>query len=223
MQTVSIEGEVFYPGVYSIQSKDEHISDLIERAGGFSPYAYIKGATLIRKKIENKGENQEQFLEKLIEDNEGLNKLEKKSDEYRIGINLTKILKNKHGKHDLTLNEGDVLLVPSEKQTVEIKGEVLAPSLVRYEKGMTLSQYVNRAGGFSDKAKKKSVYVLYANGDIKSTEMSLFFKNYPEIEPGAVIIVPKKPERKSMTTGETVGIISAITTMGVLIYNVIAK
>lgn len=64
---------------------------------------------------------------------------------------------------------------------------------------------------------------MYANGDVKSTDVSLIFKNYPSVEPGSVIIVPSKPERKSMTTAETVGIISAITTMGVLIYNVIAK
>lgn len=128
---------------------------------------------------------------------------------------------NKHSKYDLILNEGDVLLVPAEKQTIEIKGEVLAPSLVRFEKGLSLREYVNRAGGFSDRAKKRSVYVMYANGDIKSTQNSLFFKNYPELEPGAIIIVPSKPERQRLSTSESIGIISAVTTMAVLIYNAI--
>ncbi|GIM54236.1 SLBB domain-containing protein [Capnocytophaga cynodegmi] len=230
MQTITVEGEVVYPGIYSIRSKDERISDIIERVGGFSPYAYIKGATLIRKKLDEGDIKQEQFLDEIVmassignDNDKALKKVEKKSTEYRIGIDLKKILQNKHSKYDLILNEGDVLLIPSEKQTIEIKGEVLAPSLVRYEKGLSLRDYVNRAGGFSDRAKKRSIYVMYANGDIKSTNNSLFFKNYPELEPGAIIIVPSKPERQRISTSETIGIISAITTMGVLIFNVLKK
>ena len=230
LQTVSVMGEVLYPGVYSIQSKNEHISDLLERVGGFTPFAYKEGATLVRKKTEEGEIQQEDFLDELIsqestsaESSKSLKKVAKKTNEYRIGIDVSKILKHKHSKYDLLLNEGDMLLIPSEKQTVEIRGEVLAPSMVRFQKGQSLRQYIDQAGGFSNRAKKRSIYVLYANGSIKSTRNSLFFKNYPELAPGAIIIVPSKPEKKEMSTGETIGIISAITTMGVLIYNVITK
>ena len=230
LQTVSVMGEVLYPGVYSIQSKNEHISDLLERVGGFTPFAYKEGATLVRKKTEEGEIQQEDFLDELIsqesttdESSKSLKKVAKKTNEYRIGIDISKILKHKHSKYDLLLNEGDMLLIPSEKQTVEIRGEVLAPSMVRFQKGQSLRQYIDQAGGFSNRAKKRSIYVLYANGSIKSTRNSLFFKNYPELAPGAIIIVPSKPEKKEMSTGETIGIISAITTMGVLIYNVITK
>ena len=230
LQTVSVMGQVLYPGVCSIQSKNEHISDLLERVGGFTPFAYKEGATLVRKKTEEGEIQQEDFLDELIsqesttdESSKSLKKVAKKTSEYRIGIDVSKILKHKHSKYDLLLNEGDMLLIPSEKQTVEIRGEVLAPSMVRFQKGQSLRQYIDQAGGFSNRAKKRSIYVLYANGSIKSTRTSLFFKNYPELAPGAIIIVPSKPEKKQMSTGETVGIISAITTMGVLIYNVITK
>ena len=50
LQTVSVMGEVVYPGVYSIQSKNDRISDLLERVGGFTPFAYKEGANLLRKK-----------------------------------------------------------------------------------------------------------------------------------------------------------------------------
>ena len=63
--------------------------------------------------------------------------------------------------------------------------------------------------------------MLYANGDVRATYNSLFFRNYPKLEPGAIIIVPSKPERQRLSTGESIGIISAISTMGVLIYNVL--
>ena len=132
-------------------------------------------------------------------------------------------MKKKHSKHDLILSEGDVLLIPSEKQTVEVRGEVLAPSLVRYQKGLSLRDYIDRAGGFGNQAKKRAIYVLYANGDVRATRNSLFFRNYPKLEPGAIIIVPSKPEHQRLSTGESIGIISAITTMGVLIYNVLKK
>lgn len=227
MQTVSVMGEVLYPGVYSIQSKNERISDLLDRVGGFTPYAYKAGATLVRKKTDEGEIQQEDFLNDLVsleeanDSTQSLKKAAKKTSEYRIGIDLDKILKNKHSKYDLLLNEGDMLMIPSEKQTIEIRGEVLAPSLVRYQSGQSLRRYIEQAGGFSSRAKKSSVYVLYANGDIKATRTSLFFNNYPSLEPGAIIIVPSKPERQRLSTGETVGIISAITTMGVLIYNVL--
>ena len=59
-------GEVLYPGIYSIQSKNEHISDLLERVGGFTPFAYKEGATLVRKKTEEGEIQQEDFLDELI-------------------------------------------------------------------------------------------------------------------------------------------------------------
>ena len=229
MQTVSVVGEVLYPGIYSIQSKDERISDLLDRVGGFTPFAYKQGVTLVRKKTDEGELQQEDFLEDLVDaesdastaKGKSLKKIVKNTNEYRIGLDINKILKNKHSRYDLLLSEGDKILVPSEKQTVEIRGEVLAPSLVRYQKGTSLRQYIDQAGGFSNLSKRNAIYVLYANGSIKSTRRSLFFNNYPKLEPGAIIIVPTKPERRQMTTGETIGIISAITTMGVLIYNVI--
>ncbi len=229
MQTVTVMGEVMYPGVYSIQTKNERISDLLDRVGGFTPFAYKEGATLVRKKTDEGEIQQEDFLNELLslenstDNTKSLQKASKKTSEYRIGIDLKKILRNKHGKHDLLLTEGDMLLIPSEKQTIEVRGEVLAPSLVRYQKGMSLRDYIDRAGGFSNRAKKRSIYVLYANGDVRGTQNSLFFNNYPRLEPGAIIIVPSRPERQRLSTGETIGIISAITTMGVLIYNVFKK
>ena len=91
---------------------------------------------------------------------------------------------------------------------------------MRYEKGKSTKSYINSAGGFSDNAQKKSVYVVYANGDVKGTKRFLFFRNYPKVAPGALVIVPEKPEKKAVSTAETVSIMTAITTLAILIYNV---
>lgn len=237
-QIVKIEGEIAFPGSYAILSKEERISSLIERAGGFAPYAYIEGATLLRKKGREKEDNaQEKQLKKLkkvdkelsiieteenTEDKKQKEKNDEKNDEkneYRVGINLKRIMNNKNSYEDLILKEDDVLIIPSEKQTIEVKGLVLAPSLVRYERGKSTKSYINSAGGFSDNAQKRSVYVMYSNGDVKGTKKFLFFKNYPKVAPGAIVIVPEKPERKGMSTTETVSITTAITTLAILIYN----
>ena len=227
-QVVKIEGEVSFPGFYAILSKEERISSLIERSGGLAPYAYVEGATLVRKKDKNEKDDkaQEKQLKKLKKTDKDLTLIETKEEEktpeaseYRVGINLKKIMENKNSYQDLVLKDGDVLIIPSEKQTVEVKGLVLAPSLVRYEKGKSTRSYINSAGGFSDNAQKKSVYVVYANGDVKGTSHFLFFRSYPKVAPGALVIVPEKPEKKSLSTTETVSVMTALTTLAILIYN----
>ncbi|NLP58821.1 polysialic acid transporter [Lutibacter sp. B1] len=222
-KNVSITGEVNYPGDYSITNKDERISDLIDKAGGLSPYAYIKGATLVRKLSESSEKEQIKLLETMIEQDTTLVDIETDVKEFKIGIDLGEILssKGKKSKYDLILNEGDVLIVPSEKQTVEVRGEILAPSLVRYDKSNSFKDYINSSGGFSQEAKKSKGYVIYSNGDVRSTKNFLFFKSYPKIEPGALIVIPQKAERTRMSIQEVLGITTGITTLGILIDNLV--
>lgn len=217
-KNVKISGEIKFPGDYSISQKDERISDLIKRAGGLSPYAYIKGATLIRKKIDKGDKQQQEFLE-FLKKRDSLNEdVKPNKKEFRIGINLAKILENKkNDRFDLILQEGDELFIPSEKQTIEVQGEVYSPSLVRYVPGKSLKYYVDNAGGFSEKAKKGNVYVLYSNGNVDATNSFLGFRNYPKIEPGATILVPKKEKKNRMSAQEIIGISTGIVTLGVLI------
>lgn len=214
----SVEGEAVYPGSYVITDKDERISDLLEKSGGLTPFAYIKGATLIRKTAKATDKEQLELLENLIvKDSVDIDVIEK--TEYTIGVNLEKILEKggRKSKYDLILSEGDVLLIPSEKQTIAVQGEVLVPSLIRFDKSKSLKEYINNSGGFSEDAKKKKTYVVYANGDVKSTKSFLWFKNYPDLEPGAIILVPKSDLKKKITTGELIGISSALISLTILV------
>lgn len=219
-QNVLISGEVKYPGMYSISDKDERISDLVTKAGGFSPYAYIKGATLIRQVNNNKTDKKQlEFLDNL---NEKDLLADIKTDEtaFKIGINLDEIMTKVGEKSaiDLILKEGDELVIPSIKQTVEVRGEVLLPSLSRFTSNKSLKNYIQNSGGFSENAKKSKAFVVYANGDIKSIKSFLFFKSYPKVEPGAVIIVPKKGEGKNrMSLQEMITITTALSTLGILL------
>lgn len=217
-RNVTIEGEVSYPGTYTITGKDDRISDLVKKGGGLSPFANVNGATLIRK-IDNSTQKVQLTVVKHLSEKDSIKNIEAE-DFVRIGIDLAAILKpgGEKSKFDLILNEGDILNIPSEKQTVEVRGEILAPSIIRYDKSYSLADFVNNSGGFTDKAKKRRAYVIYANGDIRSTKSFLFFKFYPNMEPGALIVVPQKPEQKDrMSLQEILGITTALSTIGVLI------
>jgi protein involved in polysaccharide export with SLBB domain len=191
-QTVSVKGEVLYPGSYSIKSKNERVSDLLKRAGGFTKFAYIKGATLERK-YRVRDINLE-YLNQLS-DTLGVNSSIRDMQANLLELNLKKILDNPGSIYDYKLKRGDVINVPVSSSEIRVVGEVMNPIGLAFEKGKGLKYYVNKTGGFTTNAKKSKVYVLYANGTTKTTKNSIISKNYPKIEPGCQIVIPPKPER----------------------------
>lgn len=221
---VFIKGEVNFQGTYSLGLKNEKISDLIKQAGGLTQYAYVEGAFLTRKNNSLEDKKQLEIIADFAK-KDSLN-IDKVKKEFKIGIDLTKILAKgqNNSKYDLILEEGDELFIPSERQTVKVEGEVLSPALVRYEKGKNLKSYIESSGGFSSNAKKNRTYVIHANGDIETTKQFLFFKLYPEVKPGSVILIPNKPETKrKITTQEIIGITTGLATLGILVQSLTDK
>ncbi len=223
-KTVKIEGEVNYSGVYSLGAKNERISDLIAQAGGLTKFAYVEGAFLSRKNNAIEDKKQLELIENFGEKDSltaSTNEIKKKKF-FKIGIDLKRIMSNKgeNSKYDLILEEGDELFIPSERQTVKVEGEVLSPSLVRYEKGKSFKHYIENSGGFSSNAKRNKAYVVYANGDIKTTKRFLFFKSYPDVKPGSIILIPNKPENtRKISTQELIALTTGLATLGVLVKN----
>ena len=107
-----------------------------------------------------------------------------------------KILKSEgiSSQFNLTLKDGDEIIVPKFDNSIEISGEVQQSTAVSYYRGLTTKSAINKSGGFGLNAKKSSVYVVYQNGSIASTRSFLFFKKYPKLLPGSKIFVPEKPE-----------------------------
>lgn len=218
---IEIKGEVLYPGIFTLEHKNERITDLLKRAGGFTALAYVEGASLKRpgpKKTDllNK-EKQNNPFDVLTNTNDN----EIKSNEY-VGINLSKIMANPGSANDLFLEEGDILEIPKQLQTVKVSGEVLSPVTVLFEPHKGFKSYVNGAGGITDYSKLKRGYVKYANGSVKSTKSYLLFRSYPAIKPGAEIIIPKGNPRKPISITEIVGITSSLLTL-ILLFNQVSK
>ncbi|MFC0262419.1 SLBB domain-containing protein [Fontibacter flavus] len=266
---VTVEGQVNSPGMFSIRSAEERISDLIQRAGGLTAFAYANGATLIRRTefYENESEQirrqrnlldlqqkmlmdpnnseaQELLLERLFKDlgntptdkGEGAAAAASKKEvisgitESRadltpakirqteaVAIDLEAILKNPGSDLDLILEEGDIIAVPRQLQTVRMRGDVVYPATVRFEKDRGMKYYINRAGGFDIRANRKRTYVVYANGEVARTKSFLGLRSYPSVRPGSEIIIPTKGPRVPVRPGELVGIATGLATLVLVI------
>lgn len=209
-RTVFISGEVSYPGAYSIGSKKERVSDLIKRAGGLMPNAYVNGAHM--KRINNQMEQNINILQNTLADSL-LVKVEKQINNSQLELRLESILRNPGTEFDYLLKEGDEIIIPEASQEVRISGEIRNPIGLAYEEGRGLKYYVNRNGGFGEKAKKNKVFVIYSDGTTKVTK-SFLWPVYPSIEPGSQIVIPPKPEKqKTDSTAKWLAIASTIATM----------
>jgi protein involved in polysaccharide export with SLBB domain len=235
---VKLEGEVLFPGTYTIMNKDERISDLITRAGGLTASAYADGASLKRvgpervsptdrNAINNKEEEDKKFLNLKRVQETGVKDTLKSDVEERliqsdlVGINLVRILNKPKSRVDLIVEDGDVIRVPKELQTVKVTGEVLNPNSIVYSRNKEFKQYVNGAGGFTDNALKRGAYIKYANGSIQSANKFLFFNNFPQVKPGAEILVPRRAPRERMSAQGWVGLGTAFASMAAIIVSLL--
>jgi protein involved in polysaccharide export with SLBB domain len=235
-KTVKVEGEVIYPGNYTILQKNEKISDIIARAGGLTQTADIEGGSLkrdneavlgVEKTKIDTGLLAKEHSERLrrLQQNYKGNTLSIDSVQFRnsyVGINLKKILEKPGIIEDLILEDGDVLRVPKQQQTVRVNGEVLYPSAVVYGSGKGFKGYVLNAGGFSPRALKRGAYVVYPNGTVKGTSKFLFFNIHPKVRPGSEIFVPTKPEPKGNTTQEILGYTTGLASLGAIILGILS-
>lgn len=234
-QQVEVVGEVMHPGIYTIKSKDERISDIIERAGGLTSFAYSKGASL-----ERKGPGDPNAYNPLNDSEENrlrdinLNRLNQKGAvdslgnlamvnafSNLVGIELDKILKNPLSKYDLLVENGDILKIPTTLQTVKVTGEVLRPISVVYLPGKSFKHYINSAGGFTRNAYRQGSFVSYPNGSVAGTKKPMFINNFPEISPGSVISVPQKAKKEGMSAQGWVGLGTAVASLAAILITII--
>ncbi|WP_294078940.1 SLBB domain-containing protein [Proteiniphilum sp. UBA5384] len=214
-RNVTIEGEILFSGRYAKKTRNERISELVERAGGLTEYAYPKGARLLRKLTPDEIERTRRAL-KTRARMETESKLIDSLDltEQYVGIDLDKAMKNPGGQDDIILREGDVLTIPQFNNTVNISGGVMYPNTVTFQKNMKLGGYIQQAGGYSRLAMKSKPFVIYANGQVATGR-------WARIEPGCEIVVPERPEKAPMSLQGILGISTSIVSIAVLISNLV--
>ena len=230
-QNVTIEGEVMFAGTYTLSRKNQRLSDLIKMAGGVNDRAFAQGAKLERKYTQEERQRAEAVLKKTREDLEAsmqeqaartgnaslanlsnAEQLKKYQvgETYPVGIELDKALANPGGTEDIVLREGDRIFVPQYEATVKINGEVLYPNTVGYVKGKSVSYYIDQAGGFSSKAKKRQTYIIYMNGTVAKVGHNA------KPMPGCEIVVPSKSINKT-SIAETLSIATGVGSLAAII------
>lgn len=197
--SVTVDGEVLYRGEYTLSTKSERLSSLIQRAGGVSRYAYVRGAKLRRVANEEELSRMEDVV-KMVRREIGetlATSLGLKVDStFTVGIDLEAALANPGSDADLVLREGDVLTVPEYNNTVKVNGAVMMPNTVSYAKGKSVKYYLNQAGGYSANAKKSQKFIIYMNGQVAEVKGS----GKKQIEPGCEIVVPNKTKKLNFAT-----------------------
>ena len=220
-EKVTLAGEIKYPGDYPIE-EGEHLSSLLQRAGGFLPDAYLRGALFTRESIRQNQEEQLKQTTARIEEEitllegsvGGINdaqlvkekkesiaaakrvneQLKKVKATGRLVIRLTDLASLRDSVFDLKLRDGDRLYVPKQSDEVHIVGQVYNQTALLFNPDFERDDYLSRAGGVTRFADSSNIYVVRANGEVDRQEGW----GEKRIFPGDVIVVPEEIDRFSL-------------------------
>lgn len=223
--TVTVRGEVQHPGPFGIRP-GERVSSLLERAGGFSPQAYPYGAILMRTEVRELEMNaRSEMIRRLKEEEVHLRALPEVDADQR-NAKLTAISQTETTLQQLQMNPpigrvvihiqddvntwrdrtpdvvvraGDVLIIPKKADYITVNGQVFNPTAVSYRPGRSARWYLSQAGGMTQLANKKAVFVIRADGSVLAAKNnSGFWSGDPlntSLRPGDSIVVPEVAPR----------------------------
>ncbi len=237
-KSVALIGEFVYPGTYVLLD-GESLGNLIARAGGFTPDAFLDAAILTRKSVKDRERKRNlEYQQKLQSDMEQLSiraaSMEDPEEARRIMAQQSMLLQqlqdarpvgrvvvnlgDKGSYEDFLLEDLDTLMIPTRNLTVSVLGEVQNPSTFQMGKRETSVDYfVQLAGGYTDFADNRRVYVVKANGSVRTRKMVNIRRYIPG--PGDAIIVPQKIRYRNgyRTFLETVDAAFKLTTVAAMV------
>jgi protein involved in polysaccharide export with SLBB domain len=220
-ESVSLMGEVRFPGMYPIQ-RGETLRSVLNRAGGLTSLAFSEGSVFTRVELQEREQQQiDRLAEQMQKDltvtamqaavaNQGqpgqalsvgqslLAQLKSAKAVGRLVIDLDAVINSPVGSPlDVALREGDQLIVPKQKQEVTVIGEVQNTTSHFYREELTRDDYIGLSGGATRKADKGRIYIVRANGGVVSSESSGWFRRSGQaaMKPGDTVVVPLDTER----------------------------
>jgi protein involved in polysaccharide export with SLBB domain len=220
--SVTLNGEVTYPGAYGIQD-GERLSSVLKRAGGFRPGAYPTGAVLLRNQVRDLEQKGRQELIRQLEATSAVAKLsppvnggeeigrlqlimaqqkqvvqqlKSQPPTGRMVIKISSDISSwENTPADIELRAGDVLIIPKRPGFVLVTGQVYNSAALTYAPGKTAGWYLSRAGGPTTMANKKEIFVIRANGSVVGRDSGGWYSNNvleTKMQPGDVVVVPQK-------------------------------
>lgn len=210
---VTVTGEVAFQGSYTMEQKNQRLSDVVKAAGGVMEGAYIRGARLVRQMTDDERARMRDVirLARQNADEKDSTSIEKLSLQttYAVGIHLDEALANPGCSDDVELVDGDHLVIPRMNHTVRISGDVRAPNTVAFREGDDYKDYIEQAGGFGNRAKKRKAYIVYQNGTMAMAKKG-------KVEPGCEIVVPSKEPRDNSNATQWLGIGTSLASLGTM-------
>ncbi len=212
---VRVQGEVRFPGEYPV-SKGETLSSVIKRAGGLTSLAFSEGSVFTRDTLKQREREQLDTLAKRVESDLAslalsdpgqsealgtgralLDQLKNAEPAGRLVINLPAVVSGAAPDQDILLRDGDSLFVPQVSQEVTVIGEVQYATSHLWQSAFSRDEYLSRSGGLTEKADKKRIYVVRANGEVVVGSRSRFFSKSRafDMRPGDTIVVPLNTDR----------------------------
>ncbi len=209
---VELRGEFVFPGKYTIR-RGENLSDLIAKAGGFTRFAHQEGSVFTREKLQvleqqnliklasdlrvemaSKSLSDENYSQSYTEVQSMLTDLTKLQPVGRLVLNLPKVVKD--NSYDVLLEGGDILYVPTMKNSVNVIGQVQVTSSHIFDAALTAEDYLAQSGGSKKRADEDRIYIISANGSIQLMQGSNWFSSDAgaNIKPGDTVVVPLDSE-----------------------------
>ena len=214
-RNIFVEGEVQFGGVITLSTKNQRLSDAIKAAGGFTDEAYIQGARLVRTVTEDERNRASDLMRQIRNAGDEKDSIQTSQlnlfKTYTVGINLDKAIENPGGDYDLVLRDGDRIIVPEYNGTVKISGNVQFPNTVAFNEKKGYKWYINKAGGFGNRAKKSKTFIIYQNGTMAEVGSGT------KVEPGCEIVVPTKAKKDMAAVTQWLSIGSSVTGLAAMI------
>jgi len=222
--TVEVKGEVNFPGTYAISKDSMTLSEIIDKAGGFTDEALIREASLIRSgskiTIDREYERLKLLSRDQMSDNEYqyLVMKENSQDIGRIVVDFYRVCVQKHKDEDVILEDGDLIHVPEAPKVVYVTGRVGRPGGVLYKSYKKINYYLKKAGGPTWDARVRGTKVTKVTGEIIDDE------DVKKLEPGDIIWVPRKPDRDWWGLfRQTITLVAQLATVYIVVDRAITK
>ena len=209
---VELRGEFVFPGKYTVR-RGESLADLIEKAGGFTPFAYQQGSVFTRVQLRNlerqnllkltadlrvemasKSMSDENFTQDYADMKQMLADMANVQPVGRLVLDLPKLIAE--ANYDVALEAGDVLYVPTKKNAVNVIGQVQVTSSHMYDNTLSAEDYLAQSGGSKKRADEERIYIIATNGSIRMLDEGNWFTNSADnkLQPGDTIVVPLDAE-----------------------------
>jgi polysaccharide biosynthesis/export protein len=221
-ESITISGQVRYPGTYEI-TRDERLSSVIARAGGLTDESYAYGAVFTRQSAALAEAQANQREASMLNDEivtlssmppipgqtppnfsylaTMATTLAHQPTLGRISIAVDPAILLAHPERDPLLETGDAVYIPKRPSTVSVTGEVLNQGAFAWKSELTLDDYMDMAGGETDGAEDSMVFVIMPDGTAMPSHSSWWsFGGNTRIPPGATIVVPRDPQPFNLQT-----------------------